>query len=337
MSSRVPPSEVLSYLHRNLLSTISKIERDSSFEQEDVSDSLVEAQSTLNRELRLVVKHLYGHKTSAYTNFWGGEYGVFQKAQMLSKQFGGGRAVLIALAEQVGELIKTAQAREAQFKDQETIEKKVFTHNGFKVVAYNLSEAVMEAMLEPLDVVTHLFKKRGVEVVLHEALEKVVLRSDPEHEIDGGWGTANAFYQSIDKTVFLNDIILDATCEIEGIKGIVYGFVHEIGHWLHFDFLTKDAYDYWNKSWAGVIPEGMDYLTYEQAVENDYLKELGVPTNYGRRDPFEDFAETFSFFILNPSKLSDRACERMKETLRMSMRGGRLFMRVAHLPHHLRF
>ena len=43
MSSRVPPSEVLSYLHRNLLSTISKIERDSSFEQEDVSDSLVEA------------------------------------------------------------------------------------------------------------------------------------------------------------------------------------------------------------------------------------------------------------------------------------------------------
>ena len=213
----------------------------------------------------------------------------------------------------------------------------MFTHNGFKVVAYNLSEAVMEAMLEPLDVVTHLFKKRGVEVVLHEALEKVVLRSDPEHEIDGGWGTANAFYQSIDKTVFLNDIILDATCEIEGIKGIVYGFVHEIGHWLHFDFLTKDAYDYWNKSWAGVIPEGMDYLTYEQAVENDYLKELGVPTNYGRRDPFEDFAETFSFFILNPSKLSDRACERMKETLRMSMRGGRLFMRVAHLPHHLRF
>lgn len=329
MSDRVCPSKALSNLLSNLLSTISVIEENSFFEYE-VDTNLAEAFSFLERDLRLFVKHLYGHKTTAYLNFWGNDHDKFVEALSLSRKFGGGLPVLRALAEQVKVLVKIAKSREAQYKDQETIALKKFQHNGFNVLALNLSEVVIEAMLEPLDVVNHLFKKRGVEVLLHEALEKIILRSDPEHEIEGGWGTAYASYHSDIKTVFLHDNILDATCEIEGIKGIVYGFVHEVGHWLHFDFLTRDAYDYWNKSWAGVIPEGMSYLTYQQAVENEYLKELGIPTTYGRRDPFEDFAETFAFFILNPKKLSDRACERMKETLRMSMKGGRLFMRVAH-------
>ena len=58
---------------------------------------------------------------------------------------------------------------------------------------------------------------------------------------------------------------------------------------------TSEAHDYWNKSWEGVIPEGMSYLDYESAKNNEALKELGIPTPYGHRDPYEDFAETFAF------------------------------------------
>jgi len=132
------------------------------------------------------------------------------------------------------------------------------------------------------------------------------------------------------KIICLYDTLLDRTCHISGLKRIVFTFVHEIGHWLHLDFLSEDARDYWNKSWEGVIPKGMDYLTYEQASKNETLKSLGIPTPYGHRDPYEDFAETFAHFILKPEMLSERALERMKETLRMSYRAGRSFMRLAH-------
>ena len=331
---RITPLSMITALLNNTKNTLARLKKDTTFLEEDLLEIGADAHAVLNKGLRVSAKALYGYKTRAYNDYWGNQEPELVTAQKMLSNLQDVPS-LERFVSQLEKLAKIISTKQALYKDQETVEKRVFDHNGYRVEAYNLSPVTAEAMLEPLDVVSHLFEKRGVEVLLHEALGKVVLRSDPEHKIEGGWGTSSAFYQSDGKIVFLHDTILDVSCEIDGIKGIVYGFVHEVGHWLHFDFLTRDAYDYWNKSWAGVIPEGMDYLTYEQAVANDYLKELGVPTNYGRRDPFEDFAETFAFFILNPKKLTDRACERMKETLRMSMGGGRLFMRVAHHSPHL--
>ena len=284
----------------------------------------------LNRDFRLSVQHVYGRRTVAENNYWGSDFSYFFDIVKMSQNTYGTIRDYEELLEKVKTLEPLVKERDRRFKDQETIERKTFTHRGFKVEAKDLSEVVIEAMLEPLDVLDHLFKKRKVTVLLHESLSKVVLRSNPEDEIEGGWGISDAVYVQGKKIICLYDTLLDRTCHISGLKRIVFTFVHEIGHWLHLDFLSEDARDYWNKSWEGVIPKGMDYLTYEQASKNETLKSLGIPTPYGHRDPYEDFAETFAHFILKPEMLSERALERMKETLRMSYRAGRSFMRLAH-------
>ncbi len=329
-SVRHTPLFVLTKLIKSIESSIDYLWEDPPSQEYSLPNEFFEVNQKLTRDLRLAVKHLYGHRTVAYNNYWGGDFPKFNEALESSKNSYGDMSDYESLYEKVKALLPLIEQRERSFSGQETIERKVFRHKGFKVTAEDLSEVVIEAMLEPLDVIDHLFKKRKVQVLLHESLEQVILRSNPEEEILGNWGISSAKYVSGKKLVYLYDDLLDTTCHISGMKNIVYTFIHEVGHWLHVDFLSEDARDFWNKSWEGVIPKDMDYLTYEQASKNDTLKELGIPTPYGHRDPFEDFAETFAYFILKPERLSERACERMKETLRMSYRAGRSFMRLAH-------
>lgn len=324
---RNKPSHTIKKLQQGLLYLQEHLENNP-FDEFMLEEEMYQAHIVLTKTLKYDAYRLYGRRTVAYDNYWGSEYNEYQKAISLIDSFGGITA-LQKLNKQIAKVVSIVEKKEKEYEDQETIEKKTFTYNKFKVIANDLSEVVIEALLEPIDIFEHIFKRRGVEVILHEALDKIHLCPDEDDEISGGWGKASARYLKGKKTVVLFDNILDATCDISEIKGIVYGFIHEIGHWLHFDFLTPEAHDYWNKSWEGIIPEGMTYLDYESAKDNENLKELGIPTNYGHRDPYEDFAETFAFFILKPSRLSDRACERIKETLRMSMRGGKTFMRLA--------
>ena len=326
---RNKPSHTIKKLYKGLLSLQDFLENNEyngiMFEEE-----MNHAYKVLTNTLRYDAYRLYGRRTVAYDNYWGGDFKQYQKAINSIDSYGG-LPSLRELLKQLAKVVEIVDKKEKEYEDQETIERKTFTYNNFKVIANELSEVVIEALLEPIDIFEHIFKRRGVEVLLHEALDKIYLCPDENgDEIEGGWGTPYARYLKGKKVVILFDSILDSSCDISEIKGIVYGFIHEVGHWLHWDFLTSEAHDYWNKSWEGVIPEGMSYLDYESAKNNEALKELGIPTPYGHRDPYEDFAETFAFFMLNPSRLSDRACERMKETLRMSMRGGKTFMRLAN-------
>ena len=327
---RNKPSHTINNLHQSLLQLQEFVENNP---EEDylIEEEMYQTHLVLNKTLKNDVYRLYGRRTVANDNYWSTDYSEFQRALGLIDSYGGLPA-LQNLTKQIGVLVGVVEKKEKEYADQETIERKTFTYNKYKVIANDLSEVVIEALLEPIDIFEHIFKRRGVEVLLHEALDKIYLCPDQDDEIGGGWGKASARYLEGKETIILYDNILDATCDISEIKGIVYGFIHEVGHWLHWDFLTPEAYDYWNKSWEGVIPEGMTYLDYESAKDNETLKELGIPTPYGHRDPYEDFAETFAFFILKPSRLSERALERMKETLRMSMRGGRTFMRLASRP-----
>ena len=325
---RKKPTHTIKSLHQSLLYLQEFIENNP---EEDymVEGEMYQAHLVLDKTLKNDVHRLYGRRTVANDNYWSKDFGEFKKTKNLIDS-NGGLPALQSLTKQVGVLVDIVEKKEKEYIDQETIERKTFTYKNFKVIANDLSEVVIEALLEPIDVFEHIFERRGVEVILHEALDKIYLCPDQDDEIDGGWGKTSARYLRGKETIILYDNILDDSCDISEIKGIVYGFIHEVGHWLHWDFLTPEAYDYWNKSWEGVIPEGKTYLDYESARDSETLKELGIPTPYGHRDPYEDFAETFAFFILKPSRLSDIACERMKETLRMSVKGGRPFMRLAN-------
>lgn len=70
--------------------------------------------------------------------------------------------------------------------------------------------------------------------------------------------------------------------------------------------------------------------TIDQAL-NEVYQELGVPSDYGKTNEKEDFAENFAIFMTNPSKLSDSARYRMQRTLWLSGFGGKPVMRFAAL------
>jgi hypothetical protein len=76
-----------------------------------------------------------------------------------------------------------------------------------------------------------------------------------------------------------------------------------------------------------------EFLSGERALHDQAIIELkealGIPTDYGRTNVKEDFAETFVGFILNPSQLSEPARWRMGRTLGLSEAGGKKVMRTS--------
>lgn len=61
----------------------------------------------------------------------------------------------------------------------------------------------------------------------------------------------------------------------------------------------------------------------------DALAKLGIPSDYGKTNVKEDFAETFAAYMLNPSKLSETAMYRMKRALALSGLYGKPIGRLA--------
>ena len=60
-----------------------------------------------------------------------------------------------------------------------------------------------------------------------------------------------------------------------------------------------------------------------------FYQDLGTPTDYGRTDEMEDFAESFVLFMTAPEKLSDKALYRVKRTLWLSGFGGKPVVKLA--------
>lgn len=75
-------------------------------------------------------------------------------------------------------------------------------------------------------------------------------------------------------------------------------------------------------------PEAIeDYRKTDKTV-SDALDALGIPSDYGRTNVKEDFAESFVAFMGNPSKLSDTARYRMQRTLSLAGLYGKPVMRL---------
>jgi hypothetical protein len=86
----------------------------------------------------------------------------------------------------------------------------------------------------------------------------------------------------------------------------------------------------------GISPKEVENLrkadpAIDQALEQEY-QALGVPSEYGKTNEHEDFAESFVLFLTDPGKLSENALYRMKHTLWLSGFGGKPVMRLATRP-----
>jgi hypothetical protein len=53
------------------------------------------------------------------------------------------------------------------------------------------------------------------------------------------------------------------------------------------------------------------------------INELGIPTDYGKTNKLEDWAESFTFYVLHPERLSENALFRIKRTLWLTQENNR--------------
>jgi hypothetical protein len=325
MSKREHLSEAIERFISYVDETIEEVYRNDFYAEFDtVRYALGEVSDWLKNKLKLKAVILYGYKSEAVDTFWLGDQTYNELIEFIYNS----QIRLDSLEEvlkRLEKLKKVAEKSEKHFKGQETIDKQSFTYKGFKVEALNLSKETASAMLQAIDCLEEIFKKRGVEALVHEAIEKVYLQHNPSEDMGKGWGISQAYYQ--DRKVYLFDTILDLDDEMPEIKSICYGFIHEIGHWVHLDYIPREAKALWDSGWDGIM-EGRADLDSEESQNHPLLNKLEVPTTYARKNPKEDFAETFARFMIDPNSISEIAKERLKATLSLSAGFGRKFMRL---------
>ena len=87
--------------------------------------------------------------------------------------------------------------------------------------------------------------------------------------------------------------------------------------------------DYAGRNYPQLSPEIVEKARSEDKTIDAALDALGIPTEYGRTNVGEDFAETFVLFMTDPNRLSDMARYRMSRALWLSGFHGKPVMRIA--------
>jgi hypothetical protein len=121
-----------------------------------------------------------------------------------------------------------------------------FTYQGFKVLnQQGLAEPLVRMMLDGVDFLVALFKKRGMEKALSEAVQKIeLLYKDP-------YGNAAGWYFANKKTIAIIGSQMHKGAGKLWKNWIQEVFIHEFGHHVHHE-LPPDAWKAWEEAWASV-------------------------------------------------------------------------------------
>lgn len=325
MTKRLKPSEEINRYISLLSSEIDQLVELTYYGSSDPIDRLLgEIAGWLKYDLRMITLKLYGYKSLALNNFWRGDNTLDQLLNYIKRSPSEIKSIEEVI-DGLQHLERVAERSEKHYRNEETIDKQVFTYKGFRVEALNLSKETTSAMLQAIDCLEEIFEKRGVEPLVYKAIDKVYLQHNPSNQVGQGWGKSHASYEK--KKVYLYDTILDLDKEMPEIETICYVLIHEIGHWVHHEYLPREAHVLWNSSWDGVM-RGRKEIPPEEAQISKTLQGLEIPTQYGHKNPFEDFAETFTRFMVDPNSISEVAKNRLKATLSLSAGFGRRFMKI---------
>ena len=187
-----------------------------------------------------------------------------------------------------------------------------FTYKGFKITnKHHLEDALCMRSLDGLDMLLAVFKKRGVEKLLLKGLDHVNLA------VVGGSPSSAAFYGSINGAD-VPEITLFAGPSAGGPIGFdgLSTFIHEYGHHVYYTYLPREARAVWDAPWKSINPQKID--------------QMDIPTEYGKTNQFEDFADTFVIFLTQPGRLTPTAKYRMQQVLSLSGFYGKPVKRLAH-------
>jgi hypothetical protein len=197
-----------------------------------------------------------------------------------------------------------------------------FTYQGFKIVnTYRMSENLSRRVLEGVDYLVALFKKRGLDHLLDKGLSEIHLVPD-NYYLSNPKGSGEYFES--DKV-----IILSGRIALEGVGRFIEWvnevFLHEFGHYIHLDYLAKEAKEAWDAGW--------DFQNADKPLSKKKIQEhilnLETVSDYGKTNEKEDFAETFVAFVAAPEKLTPTAKFRMQRALSLSGLYGKPVMRLA--------
>ena len=187
------------------------------------------------------------------------------------------------------------------------------TYLGYNVINQeHLSDYVAHSLLESVDVLVALFKKRHVSPLLKKGLNTILIRYGTQKDK----GIAYYSYAKTPVIELLQTALADSLRTQQRNKDIVEIIIHELGHYIHISYMSPDAKRFWDAPW--------------EDTDAEKLKELGIPTEYGRANKYEDFAETFYWFMIKPEQLSPQARYRIQRTLSLSGLYGQPVMQLAH-------
>lgn len=120
-----------------------------------------------------------------------------------------------------------------------------FTYDGIKVFnPSRLSDPILRQMLDGLDFLSALFKRRHMAKALKAGIKRVDLTYSP----DGSSGVYNAHR----KTIMVNAKVLTHGASRLWKNWLQEVFIHEFGHYTHMTYLPADARAAWDSAWAPV-------------------------------------------------------------------------------------
>jgi hypothetical protein len=119
-----------------------------------------------------------------------------------------------------------------------------FTYQGFSVEnKQHLGDQLSRQLLEGVDYVTALFKKRGLEKLLKNEISKI--------ELVPTLPDALGLYWSASKKITLSAALVGMGTG-RFIKWVNEAFLHEFGHHIHMNYITGEARAVWDSGWEEV-------------------------------------------------------------------------------------
>lgn len=188
-----------------------------------------------------------------------------------------------------------------------------FQYQGFKVENIeHLGEKQCFKLLEGVDFLVALFKRRGVSPLLKDGLHEIRL----VFEIEDGDGVTmkgvHGGYRARTKTILLPVIMLGGRKGRFPLDWVNEVFLHEFAHYVQYSVLSTEASNLWDSAWSNVKSKT------DKSERDQALTDLEIVSDYGKTNEREDFAETFVAFMAAPEKLTPTAKFRMQQALSLS-------------------
>jgi len=128
-----------------------------------------------------------------------------------------------------------------------------FSYQGFKISNPDrLGDKQCRRVLEGVDYLVALFKKRGVQPLLHVGVTEVAIVTQATLERSGGSANSGlGLYFPNTQSIMLSvrAVGLGVGRFMKWVNEI---FLHEFGHYVHLHYLPRAAREAWDASWGGV-------------------------------------------------------------------------------------